>query len=267
MIPNRLKVDVFIRSFFIQAAWNAERMQNIGFLFSIRRSLQWIWRDDPEQFEDACLRASSFFNTHPYMAPAIMGVTIHLEERVAMGRSLPEDVDSARTRLPPPLNALGSLWFWDHWKLLTFLICLPMVAQRDPVMILAGTALFLVSFNISHFRTRWLGLSLGLQYGEGMVPHLLRMFPSRRLQAFRRSMAFMLGMISPLILAGLFQEFQSSFPDIPDDVWLPHFFTPSMGLSLLVIAGAITVMHFRWLSVYQLLALCLGASVAVTRWL
>lgn len=266
MIGRLLRFDVFAKSFLIQAAWNADRMQNVGFLFSIRRVLKNVWKDHPEKFEAAVGRASSFFNTHPYFAPAVMGVAIHLEEKIARGEAAPEDLDSARTRLSAPLNALGSLWFWDHLKLLAFLMALPLLILRDPRAILAGAVLFFAVFNFFHIRTRWIGLRLGLEYGESMVPHLLQFFPSRMLSAFRRISAFLLGTTAPLVLAILFERLQNRLPNLLEMFYIPEMFFPRLILGLVSMTVAAAVMHYRWLSVYQLIAITIGLAVGVARW-
>lgn len=266
MISRALKFDVFAKSFFIQAAWNAERMQNIGFLFALRRSLKQIWEDDTPNFEAACARASSFFNTHPYFAPAVMGVALHLEEKIAAGLVLPERIEEAKSRISAPLNALGSLWFWDHLKFLALLATLPFLLMKDPVMIAVGAIGMFLFFNFFHLRTRWVGLELGLRYGEDMVPDLLRMFPSLLLQSFRRISVFMLGLCAPLLIAVLFDRLQDHLPGILQVHYLPSFFFPRIVLCLLFMAAVLIVLYKRWVSVYVLLAVCLALAIGVARW-
>ena len=267
MISGALKVDVFVKSFFIQAAWNAERMQNAGFLFALRRSLKQIWEGDQPNFEAACARASSFFNTHPYFAPAVMGVALHLEEKIASGLVLPERIEVAKSRIAAPLNALGSLWFWDHLKLLAFLMGLPFVLMDHPAAISAGAAGMFLFFNFFHLRTRWIGLKFGLLYGEDMVPDLLRMFPSRLLQSFRRMSVFMLGLCVPLMIAVLFDRIQDRLPPgIGQFHYLPALFFFKIILALLLMASVTIVLYNRWVSVYVLLALSLAVAVGVARW-
>lgn len=261
-----LRRDVFLKSFFIQAAWNAERMQNIGFLFSIRKSLKRIWADDPQNFDAACARASSFFNTHPYFAPALMGVTLHMEEKIASGLKLPEEVDAAKARLSPPLNALGSLWFWDHLKLLAFLLALPFFTLRNPLAVVGGAILFFGFFNFHHLRTRWIGLDLGLRYGEDMIHDLICLFPNRLLPMFRRVSAFLLGASTPLVLAAFYGLFQNRLPVLLDVFYVPDLFPMRLFVSLCLVCVAMVIMYFRWLSVYQFIALAMGVVLGVTLW-
>lgn len=266
MISTALKLDIFFKSFFVQAAWNMERMQNMGFLFSTRKALKHIWQGEPKNFEAACERASSGVNTHPYFSPAMMGVTLHIEEKISQGLALPDQIESAKQKLAPPLNALGSLWFWEHLRLLAFLISVPVVAMSGPVTAIAGIAIFFVLFNSYHLWTRWRGLDLGLRYGSDMVPDLLSMFPSSLLQSYRRISTFALGLVTPIVLGMLAQTLQNRMPVLVDAVYLPEQFFTRIGSGVLAVAIAICVMYQRWLSVYQLIAIAIVLVLGVTRW-
>ncbi|MBI4179642.1 PTS system mannose/fructose/sorbose family transporter subunit IID [bacterium] len=258
--------DIFFKSFFVQAAWNDERMQNIGFLFAVRKSLSRIWREEPRQFDEACARSSTFFNTHPYFSPALMGMVVHIEEKIAEGLALPEDVESAKGRIGPPLNALGSLWFWDHLKVLCFLMALPLLMLPHPRAVAFGAIAMFVCFNISHLRTRWLGLDLGLRFGEGMVKDLIERFPSRRLAAYRRASAFLLGLATPLVMSSLYLHAQSRFPPLSDALFLPDLFLFRILAGLSIVCAAMIILYYRWLSVYQCIAVAGAVLVGAVRW-
>lgn len=267
MIRRLLVFDVFAKSFLIQAAWNVERMQNVGFLFALRRSLKSIWSDDPKNYEAACARAYSFFNTHPYFSPAMMGVALHIEEKISAGLALPEDIERVKLRISAPLNALGSLWFWDHLRLLAFLLSLPLFLLADPIALAAGAGLFLLFFNFFHLRARWVGLRLGLQYGEEMVPDLLSLFPSQLLQTCRRVSVLLLGIATPVMVAVLFTEVRDKIPEWVETYHIPEFFYLPLAAGLLLVGVSTVVLYNRWLSVYQLLAVGLAVSVGAARWL
>ena len=56
---------VFWRSFMYGASWNYERMQNLGFLYTILPTLKKIYKDKKEDMSVAMSRHLEFFNTHP----------------------------------------------------------------------------------------------------------------------------------------------------------------------------------------------------------
>src|SRR5437879_13652007 len=71
--------QAFFRSFFLQALWNFERMQNIGFAFSIEPLLRRAHRTR-EAFYRSLRAHCAYFNVHPYFAPIVMGVVYNREK-------------------------------------------------------------------------------------------------------------------------------------------------------------------------------------------
>src|SRR5205085_11260757 len=97
---------VFLRSMFLQAAWNPRGMQNLGFADAISPALAALY-PDPVERAKAVARHLVFFNCHPYLAAAILGGAVRLEERVANGEAPPQIVSSFKSALGPPFAALG----------------------------------------------------------------------------------------------------------------------------------------------------------------
>ena len=84
------RISVMLRSQFLQGSWNYERMQNGGWAFSLIPALKKLY-PNKEEASDALKRHLEFFNTHPYIAAPILGVTLALEEEKANGA----DIDDA----------------------------------------------------------------------------------------------------------------------------------------------------------------------------
>src|SRR5205807_6838860 len=89
---------VFLRSLFLQAAWNPRGMQNVGFADAIGPALAELY-PDPAERARATARHLEFFNCHPYLAAAILGGAVRLEERVAGGEAPPQSVSSFKSTL------------------------------------------------------------------------------------------------------------------------------------------------------------------------
>src|SRR5207237_1405628 len=66
----------------------------------------------PARRAEAVARHLEFFNCHPYLAAAILGGAVRLEERVANGEASPQEVSSFKSALGPPFAALGDGFFW-----------------------------------------------------------------------------------------------------------------------------------------------------------
>src|SRR5207237_4136611 len=102
---------VFWRSLFLQAAWNPRGMQNLGFAFAMQPALRELY-PDPRARARAAERHLEFFNCHPYLAAAIVGGAVRLEEDVARGAADPRRVSAFKAALGPPFAALGDGFFW-----------------------------------------------------------------------------------------------------------------------------------------------------------
>src|SRR6476659_4393320 len=72
-------LQTFFRSFFLQTLWNFERLQNVGFAFSIAPLLKTL--DLPKTvFRQVLRRQLMYFNTHPYFSTIVMGVVFAKEK-------------------------------------------------------------------------------------------------------------------------------------------------------------------------------------------
>ena len=67
---------------FNQVGWNYERMQNGGWAYTLIPALKKLYKTKEDRAA-ALTRHLEFFNTHPYLAAPILGVTMSLEEDVA----------------------------------------------------------------------------------------------------------------------------------------------------------------------------------------
>jgi PTS system mannose-specific IID component len=160
---------VFLRSLFLQAAWNPRGMQNLGFADAITPALRELY-PEPAECAKAVARHLEFFNCHPYLAAAILGGAIHLEERVAGGQAPPEVVSSFKRALGPPFAALGDGFFWLALRPAAALLA----AATEPFLGLGCVFVFLALYNAVHLPARvWL-FATGYARGEGVVDAVAR---------------------------------------------------------------------------------------------
>ncbi len=103
---------------FLQASWNFERLQNIGFLFSIINILKIIYKNNIEGLKGAIKRHIEFFNTHIFFSSAVLGMVSRLEEDI--DNSDPEkknkEIENAKIGVMGPLAAIGDSIFWSAIK-------------------------------------------------------------------------------------------------------------------------------------------------------
>src|SRR3989442_1080231 len=160
---------VFLRSMFLQAAWNPRGMQNLGFADAITPALAELYPDRVERAK-AVARHLEFFNCHPYLAAAILGGAVRLEERVANGEAPPQIVSSFKSALGPPFAALGDGFFWLALRPVAALAA----AATQPFLGMSSVLLFLVLYNAVHLPVRvWL-FATGHLRAEGVVDAVAR---------------------------------------------------------------------------------------------
>ena len=118
MAENKIKLtkadrrSVMLRSQFLQGSWNYERMQNGGWAYSLIPALKKLYpnKDDASA---ALKRHLEFFNTHPYIAAPIFGVTLALEEERANGAQIDDAaIQGVKVGMMGPLAGIGDPVFW-----------------------------------------------------------------------------------------------------------------------------------------------------------
>jgi PTS system mannose-specific IID component len=108
---------------FLQSSWNFERLQNIGFLFSMNNMLKRIYKEDRTRFLQSLKRHIGFFNTHIFFSSAVLGVMTRLEEELpdTDPQHKEAEIESTKMGMMGPLAALGDSLFWSGLKPLALL--------------------------------------------------------------------------------------------------------------------------------------------------
>ncbi len=167
-LSRAVLVRVFLRSLFLQASWNPKGMQNLGLVYSLFPALERLYPEKADQ-EAAVRRHLVFFNSHPYVAAAIVGGVLYHEQRIARGEETPDKVVAFKAALMGPLAALGDGFFWLSLKPAVGAVCAALV----PVLHAWAALLFLLLYNLVHLSLRarfyWLGLALGDRLVEAVA--------------------------------------------------------------------------------------------------
>lgn len=154
---------VFARSFFYGASWNYERMQNLGFLYTITPVLKKLYGKSKTAMSKAMKRHLEFFNTHQSMAPFILGVTSALEEED--GNDHAETTTGIKIGLMGPLSGLGDSLIW-----LTLVpICMSLGASYAKTGNPLGLIVSLLLFNVINIPLKYFGLKAGYTGGSELI--------------------------------------------------------------------------------------------------
>jgi mannose PTS system EIID component len=174
-LPRPVLLRVFFRSLFLQASWNPKGMQNLGLAYALYPALEVLY-PDPEKRGEAVQRHLTFFNTHPYVAAAIVGGVLYHEERISKGEEDPSRVNDFKRALMGPLAALGDGFFWLSLKPAVGAFCAALV----PWLGAWAAVLFLVLYNAVHFTFRARLFGMGLRLGDRLVEAVAKAhLPSR----------------------------------------------------------------------------------------
>ncbi|WP_159715307.1 PTS mannose transporter subunit IID [Blochmannia endosymbiont of Camponotus nipponensis] len=158
---------VFIRSNLFQGSWNFERMQALGFCFSIIPVIRRLYPKNSNEQKEAIKRHLEFFNTHPYVAAPILGVTMAMEEQKANGATTVDNasINGLKVGLMGPLAGVGDPIFWGTLR--------PVFAALGAGIAISGNllgpCLFFILFNTTRLTTRYYGITYGYKKGISIV--------------------------------------------------------------------------------------------------
>lgn len=111
-LDKKIRRSVMWRSMFLQGSWNYERMQNLGWAYALIPAIKKLYTSKEDRAA-ALERHLEFFNTHPYVAAPIMGVTLALEEEKANGTEIEDAaIQGVKIGMMGPLAGIGDPVFW-----------------------------------------------------------------------------------------------------------------------------------------------------------
>ena len=158
--------SMFFRSFGIQSSFSFDRMQALGFTWTMLPLLRKLYKDRKDQFIAALKRHLAFFNTHPWIPGPIIALTADLEIKKAHGQQVDEQaIQGLKSGLMGPIAGVGDSMFHGTLRPLMGGIAASLALQGNPI----APLLFFVSVNIVHVYVRWMTLQKGFQLGDRVL--------------------------------------------------------------------------------------------------
>ena len=153
---------VWWRSQFLQGSWNYERMQNLGWAYSLIPAIKKLYTKKEDQAA-ALERHLEFFNTHPYVAAPIMGVTLALEEERANGVEIDDAaIQGVKIGMMGPLAGIGDPVFWFTVRPILGALGASLAASGN----LVGPLLFFFGWNAIRMAFLWYTQEFGYKAGS-----------------------------------------------------------------------------------------------------
>ncbi len=150
-------INIFLRSLTIQASFNFKRMQNLGFAFAI---LPLLRRQDPQRIVDSLTGHLQMFNTHPYLAAAVIGSVVRLEEDGDK-----READHLKKAVMGPYAAIGDSFFWGALRLFSAVGAVILAHQS----FLLAPLVFLLLYSPAHVWVRARGFFEGYRQGSHSI--------------------------------------------------------------------------------------------------
>lgn len=161
---------VGLRASLLQATWNFERQQGLGWAFSLKPVLERLI-PDPAERAARLVEHTAYFNTQPTLASIALGAVAGVEEQRANGALVDADaVARIKGVLGSSLAAIGDRLFW--------LTLRPWVAVLGVMVALVGgwrgAVTMWICYNVVHLMVRWRGVSWGYREGPQVLNDSLR---------------------------------------------------------------------------------------------
>ena len=148
------------RSCNLQGSFNYERMQAMGWLYSILPGLEKI-HTDKDDLSLAMKHNLDFFNTHPFLVTFVMGIVLSMEQK----KTDINTIRAVRVASMGPLGGIGDAIFWFTLLPITAGICSNMAMLGS----LAGPILFLIIFNLIQFGVRFFLMNWSYELGTKAI--------------------------------------------------------------------------------------------------
>lgn len=173
-MDNKLKlsksdrIKVMFRSQFLQGSWNYERMQNGGWAYALIPAIRKLY-PKKEDSKEALKRHLEFFNTHPYVAAPILGVTLALEEDKANGSEIDDAaIQGVKVGMMGPLAGIGDPVFWFTIRPILGAIAASLATSGSII----APLFFFIVWNLLRIGFLWYTQELGYKQGANITNDL-----------------------------------------------------------------------------------------------
>lgn len=167
-LTKKDRISVWLRSTFLQGSWNYERMQNGGWTFAMIPAIKRLYKTKEER-SAALKRHLEFFNTHPYVASPILGVTLALEEERSNGTEVDDiTIQGVKVGMMGPLAGIGDPVFWFTVRPILGALGASLAINGN----ILGPIIFFVAWNLIRMAFTWYTQEFGYKVGSSITDDL-----------------------------------------------------------------------------------------------
>lgn len=162
------RFKMFLRSYFLLSSFNYERMQNGGVAYTLIPAIKKLYSSKADRVA-ALKRHLEFFNTHPFMANPIFGVTLALEEERANGANVDDAaISGVKIGMMGPLAGAGDPLFWFTLRPIMLSLGASLAVSGN----VAGPFVFFILWNIMAAAVKWYTQEFGYRAGTAITDDL-----------------------------------------------------------------------------------------------
>lgn len=162
------RFKMFLRSYFLLSSFNYERMQNGGVVYTLIPAIKKLYSSKADRAA-ALKRHLEFFNTHPFMANPIFGVTLALEEERANGANVDDAaISGVKIGMMGPLAGAGDPLFWFTLRPIMLSLGASLAISGN----VAGPFVFFILWNIMAAAVKWYTQEFGYRAGTAITDDL-----------------------------------------------------------------------------------------------
>lgn len=162
------RFKMFLRSYFLLSSFNYERMQNGGVAYTLIPAIKKLYSSKADRAA-ALKRHLEFFNTHPFMANPIFGVTLALEEERANGADVDDAaISGVKIGMMGPLAGAGDPLFWFTLRPIMLSLGASLAVSGN----VAGPFVFFILWNIMAAAVKWYTQEFGYRAGTAITDDL-----------------------------------------------------------------------------------------------
>jgi len=216
-VENRINykdfIKVYLRSFLYQNLMNLKNFQNFGFMYVLYPIIK-KFNKSKNDIVKQLLQNFEYFNTNPYFASFVFGVSMNLIES-----HKENELNKFKFDVMSPLAGLGDAFVWGIVRPFLVLISAGFILMN----IYWGWLIFFLGFNITvNIFFRLYGIILGYKYGINVIFNIAKMNLQNAIHKIKQISLIIWGGMFYLIIVyryKIFQNLKGSFEVNEMDVY------------------------------------------------
>ncbi|MCF6179101.1 MAG: PTS system mannose/fructose/sorbose family transporter subunit IID [Geopsychrobacter sp.] len=186
--------QVWFRLLLLQGSWNFERLQGGGWFYTMAPVLRVLYGE--KEMQRIAREHVGYFNTHPYLAPTVVGAVIRMEIERAEGKEPVIGIAEFKEMVASPYAAVGDALFWGGLRPLAAGVALLLAAKG----LVFAPIVFLIMFNALPLWFRIAGFLSGYELGVQSVDFLQkRKLPDLAIRAKETSVVLLGGVAAFMV--------------------------------------------------------------------